>query len=427
VKKTRTPPNVAVAEQPEAIKQSLPRPRQDLYSLQAIRGIAAILVALHHIDKYFANHHFYYGGYVGVDVFFVLSGFVMMHMHHQDLGDPRKCLRFLIKRFIRVFPVYWLVLGVVIWGCFNFDWWTGSIGLYAQKLTAQSLQNLAALVSSDHNHPMSYQMFIIKQIFLVPYNGIFCTVNWSLSHEVWFYALFAVAILIPRRAFAVIGSMALVATVALAVLLLTGTQHTGEAPPVQSLSSFATWLLTTPKDQDAAQFAVHFLFSPFNLEFAAGCLASYLIRKYRIRYGKLIATIGGVLLVLFMGSIGIRLALQAESNQIVATAQRAWQVLFFVVPSFLIVLGLVAAEKNDGLPVPKTLKYLGDASYSIYLTHYYFISRTIQLAVWLSLPTLVTDDLLGFIIGLAVAVPGCIIHPLLEKPIVALFRKWLLR
>jgi peptidoglycan/LPS O-acetylase OafA/YrhL len=67
-----------------------------LDTVQALRGIAALAVVCNHIP---AIEH----GAFGVDLFFVISGFIVCHVAAADPG------RFMAKRLIRVLPLYWLV------------------------------------------------------------------------------------------------------------------------------------------------------------------------------------------------------------------------------------------------------------------------------------------------------------------------------
>src|SRR4051794_15071476 len=95
-----------------------------LQSLQACRAMAAILVVLYHtshgifrLDKYFGHKpfgHVFDFGFAGVDFFFVLSGFIMMHVHGRDIGQPRAFASYLWKRFSRIYPAYWIVFAAIL-------------------------------------------------------------------------------------------------------------------------------------------------------------------------------------------------------------------------------------------------------------------------------------------------------------------------
>lgn len=91
--------------------------------LQVYRGIAAILVVLYHFTKLFYRQHnglllfnnfFDFGGYIGVDFFFVLSGFIITYNHFHDIGNQTKLPPYFIKRLMRVYPIYWLFFCVYL-------------------------------------------------------------------------------------------------------------------------------------------------------------------------------------------------------------------------------------------------------------------------------------------------------------------------
>ncbi len=48
-------------------------------------------------------------GHAGVDFFFVLSGFIIMHAHTADIGKPERLYRYLWRRATRIYPIYWIV------------------------------------------------------------------------------------------------------------------------------------------------------------------------------------------------------------------------------------------------------------------------------------------------------------------------------
>ena len=87
--------------------------------VQVLRGFAAIAVLLYHTGVYagiyFNNPIFFFeNGNLGVDFFFTLSGFIITYIHLQDIKRRGSVKGFLLKRFIRIFPFYWLVLVAVI-------------------------------------------------------------------------------------------------------------------------------------------------------------------------------------------------------------------------------------------------------------------------------------------------------------------------
>ena len=146
------------------------------------RGIAALLVVLFHAgsaifpaEKYW--HATVFGGalgwgYAGVFFFFVLSGFIIAHVHARDIGMPARLRRYALRRVVRIYPLYWLVLaGIVV---------------------------LVGLGIGDSAPPTLD--LIVSSIFLIgPDNHTtVVAVAWTLYHEILFYLVFA-AWIIDRR------------------------------------------------------------------------------------------------------------------------------------------------------------------------------------------------------------------------------------
>jgi len=87
---------------------------EQLTGVQAARGIAALLVVVHHcagtlaLPKYagvaFAGGYFVPFGRAGVDFFFVLSGFIIAWIHSGDVGDRSQLGQYTAKRLARIFP-----------------------------------------------------------------------------------------------------------------------------------------------------------------------------------------------------------------------------------------------------------------------------------------------------------------------------------
>jgi len=95
-----------------------------LGTVEAGRAIAALLVVLFHASTAFIAAPHYWNrvvfgqafdfGYAGVEFFFVLSGFIIAHVHAGDIGRPPQLRRYALRRLVRIYPVYWLVLGGVL-------------------------------------------------------------------------------------------------------------------------------------------------------------------------------------------------------------------------------------------------------------------------------------------------------------------------
>jgi peptidoglycan/LPS O-acetylase OafA/YrhL len=141
-----------------------------LQTLQVTRGVAANLVVLSHLSIIEAK---YTGGQVlpafslyriaGVDIFFVLSGFIMVVVAGKGIG----AIQFVWRRAARIYPPYWVVSLVVL---------------------ATSLIE-PAWVNSSIQGPIS----LWRSFLLVPGSTLpLLAVGWTLIHEVFFYLVFAI-------------------------------------------------------------------------------------------------------------------------------------------------------------------------------------------------------------------------------------------
>ncbi len=221
-------------------------------SLQAGRALAALLVILYHnglyifaLDKYWgydpAGRLFNFG-HAGVEFFFVLSGFIILHIHWKDLNQPSRFFSFARKRFIRIYPMYWLVLAAVIPVYFLVP----SFG-HPYHREAATILSSVALVYVDKN--------MWSEI----------AVAWTLYHEILFYFMFSLAILNKR-----FGLLAL-----------------------------AAWLLASIFSLFAAPppFLADYLASPLHLLFAMGMIACWLLRRHTIKAPAAFAIAGTALFI----------------------------------------------------------------------------------------------------------------------------------
>jgi len=153
--------------------QTADAPRLDRLALvEVARGIAAGIVVLFHCARHIdAAYHvplltacFKFGD-AGVDLFFVISGFVICFVHLDDLGHPETLRRYVIRRFLRIFPLYWIATLLTL-----------AIDLAAHH----SLPSIKVLAISATLYPFSSD----------PLLGV----AWTLKFEVLFYAVFGLTI-----------------------------------------------------------------------------------------------------------------------------------------------------------------------------------------------------------------------------------------
>lgn len=203
-----------------------------LDGLQALRGIAAGYVLFHLVPvsglgaaspalKELARW-----GFSGVDLFFVLSGFVMWHTTHDESGGAA-ARRFLQKRFARIYLGYW-------------PWLALTFALFA-LFAPEALEGKNLIGSLLLLEPDDLRLVV--------------SVAWPLSYELYFYALFA-GLLLRRRARVFLVGLGL--------------------PGVAVLN---LWLLTCcPNTLSGGATGGGFFFSPFVAEFFAGSLLAIAYR-----------------------------------------------------------------------------------------------------------------------------------------------------
>ena len=142
--------------------------------IQILRGFAAIFVMLYHATNHYNNKgfsflsDFFKTGFLGVDIFFVLSGFVIYfssrtYIKNKDYGS------FIKKRIIRIFPSFWLFLLLPLTLIFLF------------------FPNYISVEAAFE--PLNY----LKIFFLLFDHLTISQVTWTLSFELYFYLLFVVA------------------------------------------------------------------------------------------------------------------------------------------------------------------------------------------------------------------------------------------
>ncbi|WP_331326040.1 acyltransferase [Methylorubrum populi] len=172
-----------------------------------MRAFAALLVVIHHAQHEAATlagrigAAFVPGAWLpwpaGVDVFFVISGFIIVHAAGPLYGRPGARARFAAHRIARLVPLYWLVTGLYL-----------ALGLAAPALLSGEggPPDGARVLASFLFWPMARPDGAV-----LPLYGL----GWTLNYEMAFYALFALGLGLSRR-----GAVAwLVAALALLVLV----------------------------------------------------------------------------------------------------------------------------------------------------------------------------------------------------------------
>lgn len=334
-----------------------------LYNLHLLRVIAALGVVYFHITSEAGLALDWDVGSRGVDVFFVISGFIIAYI------GTTKPEQFFVRRVIRVVPFYW----------------AATVFVFAIVAAAP---HLFRTTQADPTH-LAFSLFFIPRE--APDGGMWPTLvlGWSLNYEMFFYVLFAISLRISRRYAPAITCVWILAFMAAIHAFANGNQ---------TLSFYA---------------------KPIVLEFCFGILVFYLFRwieQHRDALAR-VAVLKIALLIVFLGSL---VAINVLEQYLRDSISRA---LIAGIPSFFIVLSALLLERIYGVVSKnKTIYLLGEASYIIYLVHPYIIYTVLRLAKLdstLSVPV-ITALILGLIVltsAISVA-----IHVWFEKPVMAFLR-----
>jgi exopolysaccharide production protein ExoZ len=280
---------------------------KQIVSIQYLRAIAALAVVYHHA---FENHlgsalRPYAFGIWGVDIFFVISGFIMWVT---TANSSTTATLFWRKRVIRIYPIYWVALS--IWIICRF---IAPDRLANVDVTAKT--TILSYLLIPHHH-LAFPNHIWP--ILIP--------GWTLQYELFFYLIFGLALSVvsrPLRAASVLGCLCFLTVVGYII-------------------EPANALLTTYTD-------------PLLLEFGGGVILGIIY----LRGGRLPPWLALVMIFIAIPGLVIDEYLFSESRRF----------LFLGIPAAMVVWGTASLEpalvKRPNAP----MVLLGDASYALYLFH----------------------------------------------------------
>lgn len=342
-----------------------------LIGVQYLRAVGALMVMVYHLLEQIPTYSPYFERALqrlllrnGVDLFFVISGFIMVVANRRT--SP---LEFLWRRIIRIVPLYWLltllVAVIVLWQPELFR--TTTLG----------------------------GMYLLKSLFFIPYanpgqQGLYFPLlvpGWSLNFEMFFYLLFAVVLIAPlyRRPLWMAAAF-------VALLLAAHLQGAGARPELQFFANMRLF------------------------EFLSGML----IAQRYLRGGLGVPALLARLLIV----TGFVLLLIGQPW--VPASPDSWMrfLVDSLLPSSMLVLGIVALESRHGIRRIALIAFLGDASYSMYLSHIF--SLGVARLIWDKLG-LIHDSwpsALGFaLFGIFSACIGAaVVFRVLERPMLDWFQ-----
>lgn len=351
-------------------------------SIQGLRGIAALLVVAAHSTLNLvqranydplATQLAYRLGEVGVRTFFMISGFIMTVTMYDAFGRAGAPKSFLLKRLMRIVPLYWI-----------------ATLLYSLRLASEGT-------------PPRWDDLVLSLLFIPydhgqPYREPVYGLGWTLNFEMFFYCLLALSLLFRRRH----GIVLLLLTLTLWVAL-------GESDLVQPSS-------------EPIQAAVYALTSRIVLYFAAGVLLGT-ARQWLARRSSSSGISTNLAIGIAVAAALCYAILVSNGVGIADTpASSLLQICFCVIPTSLCAF---ATSDDHGGWLRTIFLEVGNASYSIYLTHSFIMG--IAARAWATLNgdhvTPLSAVLFTALMIIASSILGYISFRLIERPSLDFLRR----
>ncbi len=331
-----------------------------LYSIQYLRAFAVLLVVIFHASQRTQDFvpsqltaYLKIGG-SGVDLFFIISGFIMWAITD---GRPTSPGRFIVRRITRIVPLYWIMTLLLVGAAF-----VGQPHIFPNVSLdfGRVIKSLLFIPHFNPDHPR--QWFPV----LIP--------GWTLNYEMFFYVIFAGCLFLKNQ-YRLVASLSVLGT-----LVLIGFILKPQTP---------TLILTT---------------NPLLLEFMMGIIIAHFWTQKKLSQGRY----ASLMIVLGLAALAITGLFAVEAKE--------YRALCWGLPSAFILAGSLGSAflKSEN----KLGALIGDASYSIYLTHSFGLS--ILYGAWKFLPPFFLSTG-GAIIFIIIGVTGSLIggvlsYYIIEKP-----------
>ncbi|MCA1041523.1 acyltransferase [Bacillus infantis] len=345
-------------------------PRKKLVLIQFSRAFVPIMVMLFHLSLTMEGYYDFnlLGLHAlpmsgGVSYFFALSGFMMYYVYREQFGQQKKLKEYLINRFIRIYPLYWILTLALLPFLFIFPWY--GMGHETEMETLIS----SFLLSPDpsDNPPV-----------LIP--------AWSLKFTVLFYFMFSLFFLLRPA----IASFILAIWGGLCVAFFLG------YVPVSS-------------------FIFGFLLNEINLILLGGVAAAYFVTHVKVSWFLSLAfTLAGFMGFAFMWHNALNPIY--EINFDLGTG----------LSSIFIIIGIASIDLKKDIQIPKQLNYLGNAAFSIYLVHNLVLDLSAELFSRYPVYETLGGWILSAAFFAMMLSAGCLVHTYLEKPLVSKLKYHLL-
>lgn len=356
-----------------------------LDNIQALRGIAALIVVFYHLALFLREGVFpgqsgflagpWDQGWAGVDLFFVISGFIMVWTTQNHTPSIKSSLNFLWRRATRIYPLWWICAAVMA----------------VYFVIAYGMPAAPDRVTG----PGEAWGYALKSFALWPQDAPpLLGLGWTLIHEMWFYLVFAGLLLAPRR-------FLMPSLIIWAVLTLAHYFSFGAIDVTQAVRKVAT--------------------SPLNLEFIGGALIAYILLKRPVLARPVGWTIFAV------GVMWVCAAMMFDFR-FVAQDHHFTRMVVYGPAMGLIVWGSTSLTLAGGLSVPRWLTRLGDWSYALYLIHYIVLVALKRLLSESGAAEAIGTSVLGPVMFAITALTVSLVaawglHRFVERPLLSWFRR----
>ena len=276
-----------------------------IQNVQVLRGVAAILVVFVHLDKLLAQIGLPTWGGGGVDIFFVISGFIMVYT---TIGRDIGFSAFMSDRIARIVPAYWII----------------TLAVFLIALIAPALLQATRADGSE----------LLQSLFFIPFtksNGLIepvLFVGWTLNYEMFFYLLFACGLAFKR-----LGIYGVI--VCLVCLVGIG-------------------LLERPQGV-----LVRFYTAPIMVDFGLGVVVGLAYQQITVRSNSQRKLAVALLCVTGLTMAIVLPVLLPDVSRIITGGM----------PAAALIGGAVTSERWGWVIRSRWLLHMGNASYSIYLVH----------------------------------------------------------
>lgn len=316
----------------------MPPPNERLDWIQCLRGIAALMVVLVHVRYALpgtpqaegVEGFILYPMAMGVDLFFIISGFLMVLTTRHFDGSIAYIWTFFSKRLARIWPVYAFTSLLAMMILFH-----GLNALKHPEIIRHFVEGLFFIPHDPVNNHMYFNMAV--------------DVSWTLCFEMYFYLIFALSMLVGRFRYIAIAIWLSITLIAIPILM----------------GNFSLNPALQPSPINGFRYA-NLALNPIIWDFVYGMLIAWM-------YIKPVKLPSAVIYVVMFSAILGMLVFWDDFDMGNFYGPFAWGA-----PLAVLFLGIAMLSKNGKINVPAWTIWLGGISYSLYLTHIYVFKLTDQ-------------------------------------------------